>query len=392
MRNYFDALGLEANTLKSQVMVINPPPEPPDQLSIPWTWGEHELPVVQEFKYLGVILTAKGDICAMMPNLQHKTRGAFKGVRRHLKELDIASSVKLLLQLLSSSVTPVLLFASQVWGPRSTAAQTHKHARVYEEMLSAVAGVCSKSSGKVVVAALGEKPFEEMVWKLVAGFWNQVAGMEDADLYKRVLAQDIRDAQGGVKNWSYGVLAHFRALRLPAPVLDGTPQLIEVAPFLKRMEALWLGQFSATAICPRTCVSDVAVCRFARCMPPPGTPVSSYFHDLPLRYGDVKRILGFLIGDSKLPVDVGARCRPAVPRSQRYCTRCSLGVVGDAKHLLLECPGMVVHKQTFAQLFPGGPMPLTIRAFLWQADRMGVSKYVLPCFKSLDSEVACFNG
>ena len=39
-----------------------------------------------------------------------------------------------------------------------------------------------------------------------------------------------------------------------------------------------------------------------------------------------------------LSIETGRYTRPITPREARFCKSCSLGVVGDEKHFLLQCP------------------------------------------------------
>ncbi len=54
----------------------------------------------------------------------------------------------------------------------------------------------------------------------------------------------------------------------------------------------------------------------------------------------------FRLGCHELPVEIGRRA--GVLRRNRLCTRCSLGLVGDEKHMIFECPAVGPLRDVYA--------------------------------------------
>ena len=61
--------------------------------------------------------------------------------------------------------------------------------------------------------------------------------------------------------------------------------------------------------------------------------------------------LQFRCGGFGLQVDRGRMARPVVPFARRVCTRCGLGVVEDALHVLWECPSYGAVRQRHSAVF-----------------------------------------
>ena len=55
-----------------------------------------------------------------------------------------------------------------------------------------------------------------------------------------------------------------------------------------------------------------------------------------------------------------------------------MGSLGDEKHLVFECPALQCLRDTYPHLFTGDP---TMRQFMWQADLVGVAKFVDACLE-----------
>jgi hypothetical protein len=64
-----------------------------------------------------------------------------------------------------------------------------------------------------------------------------------------------------------------------------------------------------------------------------------------------------------------------IPRADGVCTLCGPGSLGDEKHLVFECP----HLQPIRDKYPSLFQCPTMLQFFWQADLIGVTKFVSEC-------------
>jgi hypothetical protein len=81
-----------------------------------------------------------------------------------------------------------------------------------------------------------------------------------------------------------------------------------------------------------------------------------------------------------------AACAPAgefgIPeRQERVCQCCDSGVLGDERHVLLECRALQSVRDRHAHLFAS---PRMVKLFMWQADLYGVACFICECMGQHD--------
>ena len=106
--------------------------------------------------------------------------------------------------------------------------------------------------------------------------------------------------------------------------------------------------------------------------------------DIPVSAASMKRLLRFRMGCHRLPRDDGSWARPEVPRLDRVCQLCGAGTLGDERHLVFECPGLLCFREQWSHLFEG---PQTMQAFMWQEDLIGIVRFITACLHKMISLV-----
>ena len=84
-----------------------------------------------------------------------------------------------------------------------------------------------------------------------------------------------------------------------------------------------------------------------------------------------------------LPKDVGRRAH--TPRMQRVCQHCDLNEIGDEKHMVFACTAVQHIRERHAGLFSASIV--TMLDFMWQADLVGVAKFVMDCLDFFHADV-----
>ena len=102
--------------------------------------------------------------------------------------------------------------------------------------------------------------------------------------------------------------------------------------------------------------------------------------DIPVSAASMKRLLRFRMGCHRLPRDEGSWAKPEVPRLDRVCQLCGAGTLGDERHLVFECPGMLCFREQWSHLFEG---PQTMQAFMWQEDLIGIVRFINACLHKM---------
>ncbi len=157
---------------------------------------------------------------------------------------------------------------------------------------------------------------------------------------------------------------------------------IPVATVLQAVRHTGELRFGDVEICPRTAASaGVKLCTYLRWFaPPPGRGLVLH---IPVRAEQMNKFIRFRLGCHDLPVEVGRYA--GVPRHSRLCLRCTLGAVGEEKHMVFECPAVAALRVQYAHLF--GAVIQDMQQFMWQDDRVGVVRFVLQALQLMTGAV-----
>ena len=85
----------------------------------------------------------------------------------------------------------------------------------------------------------------------------------------------------------------------------------------------------------------------------------------------VRRYFAFRLGCHGLPVDKGTFT--GIPHDQRLCECCDMGVLGDERHFVFECPILDALRARYAHLFV---RDLSLFSFVRQADLASIVMFV----------------
>ncbi len=76
------------------------------------------------------------------------------------------------------------------------------------------------------------------------------------------------------------------------------------------------------------------------------------------KFSDRRIIARFRMGSHKLEIESGRYHRPPIPRDDRICRKCNLGVTESEMHAILECPAHTIHRQTLLTLMKHTGTPI----------------------------------
>ncbi len=198
-------------------------------------------------------------------------------------------------------------------------------------------------------------------------------------LHRQIAIDDIADAvRSGVRNWAWSIWRNLADIGYVLEWREGHMPSVRVDTVLHMLRGARRARCQAVDICPRTAPSDgVMMCTYMRWFAGPAVLQSSRCRGqilgVPVRARQMRKFIRFRLGCHELPVEMGRRA--GVLRRNRLCTRCSMGLVGDEKHMIFECPAVGPLRNRYAPLFLAGGE--SMQAFLWQKDMVGVVRFVL---------------
>ena len=208
--SYCSKWRLKANVTKSAVMVFSK-----EVVEGSWKWGEHHLPTVTEYTYLGVDFASNGAWDGrIIKNVLDSGRKKVNQLHSVISNKDINMSARRLLLL--SVVRPSLEYGNEVWeGNKSQAA-------ALESVLlgggKRILGCSSKTCNEAVRGDLGIDTLQGRRDKAKLKWWYKLVTMPEDRYPKMLFSQDwnIKPRRGRQRKvWSRLVDDLFVALTKP---------------------------------------------------------------------------------------------------------------------------------------------------------------------------------
>ena len=163
-------------------------------------------------------------------------------------------------------------------------------------------------------------------------FWNSLAGLPDASIYKQVALDSCRDAvTRNVQNWAGAIFRGLRKLGYAYTVGFYALRPLHFPALLQLLDAPALQARLGADVCPRTCpAAGATLCTYYRWFARPHAlrrPGPLLMQPLSARC--MRILLQFRLGAHSLPVVMGRRT--GTPRVQRLCQFCDQHAVGDER-------------------------------------------------------------
>ena len=335
---YCRLVGMELSKDKTKVMVFGEG----TGSSFVWVCAGAPLEQVQEFKYLGLVFSAQRGLPAALAKLKQKAAGAWGLLREQYDDLYCSTHAPLMYRLYQAVVPPTGSYGCELWGMRRLHSDAETQRRSLEQFhhscLKQICGVRTTVPADMVLLELGLEPITWSWWMQTIRFWNQLAELPAANLYKRVALDDIADAiRSDVRNWAWSVRKTMDDVGYTLPWQEGRMTSIQPALVLQLLRSAWWDRLRAVDVCPRTAASrGTKLCTYMRWFARPEHSLGCTVLDMSVRPQQLRAFMRFRLGCHDLPIEAGRHA--GIARQHRTCTRCTLGVVGDEKHLLLECP------------------------------------------------------
>ena len=385
--------GMQVNIKKSDLLVFNPPTS---FIKPPIYYNGVELNWQSSFIYLGMIFHESDGMAAAGERCLSKGRGALYALIRRCHAIDL-HNVHLKVHLFDSLVKPILLYGCEVWFPSLLA--THRcildnpFLRELETMhkgfLKQCLGLRSSTSDSILMSELNRHPLSYNVLKQTLVFRNKIMDRTDDDLVKIAMVESISMAKEGKRCWVSHLSRYFPSFldseHIPISILDS------ILPDIHTNSSLPLSAFSVVRDRPDHERSGTKLHVYNSWFFNPNNDLTHKFWYNLHRPNQIFMLARFRMGAHRLNVESERWKFPVIPRSQRICQCCNLGVVEDELHLLY-CPFYTdLRSQYNIHLRGLGQIDYSMRDIMNPCNYDGwlsLAGFLLACFKKRDSLIA----
>ena len=197
LENYCDTWKLKVNVNKTKVMVFRKGGKTPNNLA--FTYDGKNLEIVKRFNYLGVVFTSGGSLTEAQKTLAGQALKAVFKLNKYLYKFTFIS-IKHRLELFDKLVSPILGYASQVWGFSSATEIERVHLQFCKNMLS----IKITTQNDFVYGELGRITCIANRYYHLIRYWLTIICMDERKYVKVVynILVDDMNRTGNITNWA----------------------------------------------------------------------------------------------------------------------------------------------------------------------------------------------
>jgi hypothetical protein len=351
---YSDKWGLTVNVAKTKVVVYLPTSKSTATCNV--TYKGVAVEIVESFSYLGVKLHGYERISEAAVLKAESGQRAVYVLLQRCRDLHIHDPVSLI-KLFKALVLPIMEYGHEIWGPSmfcyAATATDSPMEKVFRRFLRRVLGLRAGTPVEVMLAEVGQYPLRVNTLTNLARFWNRFVAMDDGRLAKQAFLHNVGLTAGAPAHnqlrspWA-SQMVHLLDLEAAAPLAaDGTPQHVDVHSLRIRLQSAFL-------LSLRTSTKSMTIDYVS--INPGRLDVATYapaphLQAVRARYSR-QSLTQLRTGSHWLAVATAIWAAGAhPPRHERLCSRCPLGEMDDAAHMIWGCPALQQQRNDHPSLF-----------------------------------------
>ncbi|MCG8046921.1 MAG: reverse transcriptase family protein [Candidatus Thiodiazotropha taylori] len=323
LEDYCTRWKLTVNTKKTKIMVFRKGGRLQNNLN--FYYKGSQIDIVNKFCYLGVVFTSGGSSFETQKTLAGQGLKAVFTLNKYLyKFTSIRPSH--MLELFDKLVSPILNYASEVWGfYKATAVET-----VHVQFCKKVLGVKQSTQNDFVYGELGRTDYQSRRYLKIIKFWFKIISSEDSKYIKRIYKMMLDDAERypQKQNWALSVKVLLSKMGFMEAWFNqgvGNTETF-LSLFKVRIKDIFMQEWHAR-------IETSTRARFYSTFA--SFKYQNYLDILSLEKFR-KSISKLRLSSHKLEVEVGRWAKPIrIPLENRKCKIC--GSLEDEFHFVLEC-------------------------------------------------------
>lgn len=364
LKIFCDLFDMKVNVAKTKFVIFRTTnskvPLPTELKRKVWNYDGVEVKVVEEEKYLGVMMHGSKDPCYTAEHRAECGSKALHGMLYKCVEVGIYRP-DIVCGLFDKLVRPVLSYGAQIWGPwmfakygckKDTLMRQNAPEKVQTDFLRQISGMPKFVQKMSLYREFGRQPLMVQWLVLAARWWNKLTSKEEGSIGLATWQENVELMllQKGKKPiWSSLFLKamHKIGVLKEAVWLQGEMSALQLMQLhFKEDEVreaaasfLFTSKWEPTrGMDPRTslstCVTRATYDQWvAGADTWEGAQHMKHYMPLPLR----RRLLAFRLGCHRLDIQ-GLRMQAVtIPRHERKCRVCGCGEVEDIMHFVMEC-------------------------------------------------------
>ena len=315
---YCDLWKLTVNINKTKVVIFSKKKCKPNYS---FQFKGQDIEIIDSYCYLGMLFNYNGNFCTARKKITDQAHKALFAVYRKIRNISIP--VDLQLKLFDCLVSPILLYASEVWGFENKDSIEKVHLQFCKTILK----VRSTTPNYMVYGELGRYPMEIMIKRKIVLFWNNL--LYEGNKLSSILYQlmfRLHQQNPSHFKWISYVKSIFDEIGLSfiwndqLPIEKNVLKNIVSSKLNDQFIQKWFSQMNNSS---RGLFYSEYKTEFG---------LEKYL--LKLNLSDRIMIAKFRCSNIKFPIETGRW--NGVPKDERICNLCGNGI-GDEVHYLFIC-------------------------------------------------------
>ena len=327
---------LQVNSSKTKIMIFS---RGKVRNKPVFDFGGNVLDIVDDYVYLGVKFNYNGNSKKCVKRLYDiASRAMFEVLKKGKKlHLDIDTQIKLF----DSTVLPILLYGSEVWGYNNVDIIEKLHLRFLKILLN----VKKSTPSCMIYGETASFPLDIMVNSRMVNYWfklcTEIRPKINVVLYK--LLYRLYTIGSLESSWIKHIKSVLDKLGLSNIWLN-QGNGINLEWLKRKVKLVSHDQFKQSWA---SIVNDSSKCLNYRIFK---TEFCFENYLVSMSKKDRLSMIRFRCRNNKLPIETGSYFN--TPRETRYCTKCEENMLGDEFHVLLECAFFKKERKQFLSNVP----------------------------------------
>ena len=308
---------LTVNTDKTKVLVFG---KRKFKSTFAFKFNDNELEIVDNFKYLGIILKFNGNFDICRKTLKDQATRAMFSILSKGRRLSLPIDVQL--DLFDKTVAPILLYGCEVWGYENTTLIEGVHLKFCKYLL----GLKSSTPNCMVYGELGRYPLDITIKTRMISYWVKILKSK-ASKFTHIMYQELYKMYNDNRFKSRWVDEVFKILNVNGLGYIWYNQTAELnVNYVKNIVKISLvNQFEQNW---NATIQNSSKCTLYRSHKTK-LEFENYLVNIPQYF--VKYIIKFRTSNHKLAIETGRYLN--IVRGERHCDLCKAGKLGDKFHL-----------------------------------------------------------
>ena len=347
LENYCSDWCLKVNVNKTKVITFN---KAGRLIKSSFIFQNNDIECVSSYRYLGLFFSASGSFSYAKSELYKKGLKAYFKLCKNI--LSLHPSLKTSLHIFDHTIKPVLLYGSEIWGIFNPASAKFRNGislnkifnniepdKLHIKFAKFILGVNRKSTNFAVMSELGRFPFYLDIVKAVLKYWYRLEHFDQTSLLFNAL-ECSKEIDRTHNSWYSTVRQFSNLLDLPLTSSVNMRQSTFNSQLSKVLKEKCLSEWHSI----RQTYTVGKLDSYTKIKYNFG--FEKYLSTLSFPYRrDLTRLR---ISSHRLSIEAGRYAR--IDRSDRLCTKCTMGVLGDEMHFLVDCPAYNTERVPFFSL------------------------------------------